>query len=347
MKYFAPSAWIVAGCIAAVLSASAPVGAQELEKWQEEEVRTLLLAVGEARSGSRAPDEGTIEYLPSYMQGADGIVYVPFTLLIDPSIITTPNFVAFISLAPASDALAAGAEPPRPVFENTFYAEADTMESGQIRLSSALQSAGGEYDVYIALRDSFDGDAPIESAINPTTGQPVRAPVVPPITILRERVTIPDLWNGELAVSTIFLNESVEMLSAAPTPEDLAEFPYTVGGARIVPRLDNQLTKSDTLGWVFQIYNPGHDGGMPDITINYEFYTVADGSETFFNRTAPVALGSRQLPAGFDVTQATLVDGQNIPLGGFPVGDYRLEIKVTDNEGNAELTRDLLFSVTE
>ncbi len=347
MKDIARSAWVVAGCVAVGLLASAPIGAQELEEWQGEEIRTLLLAVGEARSESRAPDEGVIEYLPSYMQGADGIAFVPFTLLIDPSAITTPNFAVFVTLTVPNDAPAAGVPADTVVFENSFYAEANEVDSGQVRVTGALQSAGGEYDVYIAIRDSFDGEAPIDSAINPTTGQPVRTTVVPPITVLRERVTIPDLWAGELALSTVFLNESVEMLAEAPTAEDLAKFPYTLGGARIVPRLDNRFTKADTLGWVFQIYNPGHDNGMPDITIDYEFYTQNDGGETFFNRTAPVALSSERLPPGFDVAEATLVDGQNIPLGGFPAGDYRLQIKVTDNERSSELMHDLLFTVAE
>ena len=350
MKYFAGSAWIVAGCVAAVLSTAAPVGAQDFEDWQADELRTLLQAVGEARSGSRDPDTGTIEYLPSYMQGVEGVAYVPFTLLIDPSVITSKNLAAFVVVAAPTDAPVAGAEPAAAAFETGFYAEVNKLPSGQIRVTGALQSPGGEHDIFIALRDSFDGEAPIESTINPVTGQPVRSAVVPPITLLRERVTIPDFWTGELAISTVFLNESVEMLSAPPTPEDLAKFPYTVGGARIVPRLDDTLKKSDTLGWVFQIYNPGHKGGMPNITITYEFYEKKDGAETFFNRTAPVELGpgpAGMLPEGFDVTQATLVDGQNIPLAGFPVGDYRLEIKVTDKEASAELTRDLLFSVTE
>jgi len=60
-----------------------------------------------------------------------------------------------------------------------------------------------------------------------------------------------------------------------------------------------------------------------------------------------VALSSERLPPGFDVAEATLVDGQNIPLGGFPAGDYRLQIKVTDNERSSELMHDLLFTVAE
>jgi hypothetical protein len=42
-----------------------------------------------------------------------------------------------------------------------------------------------------------------------------------------------------------------------------------------------------------------------------------------------------------------LVTGQNIPLGGFPAGDYRLDIKVTDNEEDDELMHELFFSVAE
>jgi hypothetical protein len=348
MKYFARSAWIVAGCVAAVLLASTPGGAQDLEEWQQRELLTLQDAVGAVRTGMMAPDEAPIEYLPSYMQGPDESVYAPFTMLIDSSAITTDNLAVLVSLAPPSDAASPDAEHPDTVFENGFYAEATKMDSGQIRLSSALQAVSGEYDMFIAIRDSFDGDAPVESSINPVTGQPVRGTVVPPIAILRERVSIPDLWNDELAVSTVFLGESLQMLAEAPTVEDMVEFPYTVGAIRVVElRLENTLTKADTLSWVFQVYNPGDDGGMPDITINYEFFTQNDGAEAFFNRTAPVVLGPQTLPPGFDVTVAPLGDGQNIPLGGFPAGDYRLEIKVTDNERSAELTEDLLFTVTE
>lgn len=347
MKYFARSAWIVAGCIAAVLLASTPGGAQDLEEWQQRELLTLQDAVGAVRSGMMAHDEAPIEYLPSYMQGPDESVYVPFTMLIDSSVITTNNFAVLLTLVAPSDPASPDAEPSDAVFENGFYAEVIKMDSGQVRLSSALQAPSGEYDVFIAVRDSFDGEAPVESSINPVTGQPVRGTVIPPISIRRERVSIPDFFNDELALSTIFLGESLTMLPEAPTAEDMVEFPYTVGGIRLVPRLDHTLTKADTLSWVFQIYNPGNDGGMPDLTINYEFFTVKDGAEVFFNRTAPVVLGDQTLPPGFDATTAPLGDGQNIPLGGFPAGDYRLEIKVTDNEGSGELTEDLLFTVAE
>jgi len=111
--------------------ASTPGGAQNLEDWQQEELRTLLHAVGEVRSGTLAPDEGAVEYLPSYMQGPDETVYLPFTMLIDPAAIATDNLVVLVTLAAPSDATSPDADPSDAVFENGFYAEATKMDSRQ------------------------------------------------------------------------------------------------------------------------------------------------------------------------------------------------------------------------
>ena len=131
MKYFARSAWIVAGCVAAVLFASTPGGAQDLEEWQQRELLTLQDAVGAVSSGMLAPDEGAIEYLPSYMQGPEKTVYLPFTMLIDPAAIATDNLVVLVTLAAPSDATSPDADPSDAVFENGFYAEATKMDSRQ------------------------------------------------------------------------------------------------------------------------------------------------------------------------------------------------------------------------
>jgi len=58
-------------------------------------------------------------------------------------------------------------------------------------------------------------------------------------------------------------------------------------------------------------------------------------------------MNAQTLPANFDAEAGyQLVGGQTIPLTSFPEGDYRLEIKVTDNKATKSLTRDVLFSVT-
>ena len=346
MKDCVRSAWVVAGCVVAALLTVAPAGAQDLEDWQEAELRTLVAAVDAARRGERAPDAGSITYLPSYLKGGDDVTYVPFTLLIDPAAVSnadgdvTDNVAAYVAMAEA------GSDSSDLEFENGFYAEAGEREGGRLRMPGNLQAEGGEYDLYIAVRYSFGGEAPVEAAID-AFGRQSRATVVPPITVLHERVTIPDFWNDDLQTSSVILTQDVQQLTQAPSEDELARSPYMVGANLVTPKLNGDFTKQDLLGFVVAIYNVGHRGGMPDIAVDYEFYTRTDGGEEFFNRTDPRVLNDQTLPPGFDVRQFQLVEGLNIPLGGFPAGDYRLQIKVTDNREDEEVTQDLLFSVAD
>ena len=211
-------------------------------------------------------------------------------------------------------------------------------------VASFVQAEGGAYDLYIAVRDSFDGEAPVEASID-AFGRQRRQVVVPPITVMRERVTVPDLWSDELQIGSVLLFRDLQPLTQAPTPDDIAESPYLLTGFRVTPRLDAGFRRQDSLGFMFGIYNAGHSRGMPDLTITYTFYTQSDGGEQVFNSTAPQEVGSETLPPGFDVRQFPLIMPQNIPLSVFPEGAYRLEIKVTDNEEDEERTQSLFFSV--
>jgi hypothetical protein len=47
-----------------------------------------------------------------------------------------------------------------------------------------------------------------------------------------------------------------------------------------------------------------------------------------------------------DLASGQLQAGQAIPLQSFPEGDYRLEIKVTDNTAKKMVSRDVNFTVT-
>ena len=343
MKDCIRSAWVVAGCVAAMLLAAAPAASQDLEDWQEAELRTLVAAVDAARRGARAPDEGAITYLPAYLKGGDDLTYVPFTLLIDPAAVSAEdgvqdNVAAYVAMAEV------GSDSSDLAFENGFYAESGEREGGRVRIPGNLQAEGGDYDLYIAVRYSFDAEAPVVASID-AFGRQSRATAVPPITVLHERVTIPDFWNDDLQTSTVILTQAVRQLTQAPSEDELARSPYMVGANLVEPRLNGDFTRRELLGFVFAIYNTGHSRGMPDITVDYEFYTRTDGGEEFFNRTDPRVFNDQTLPPGFDVRQFQLMDGLDIPLGGFPAGDYRLAIKVTDNREDEEVTRELLFSV--
>jgi hypothetical protein len=96
------------------------------------------------------------------------------------------------------------------------------------------------------------------------------------------------------------------------------------------------------------IYNAKTDSlNKPNVTVEYNFYTKQAGAEKFFNKTNPQALNAQTLPPNFDVAAGhQLQSGQAVPLASFPEGDYRLEIKVTDNINNKSVTRNVNFSVS-
>jgi hypothetical protein len=65
-----------------------------------------------------------------------------------------------------------------------------------------------------------------------------------------------------------------------------------------------------------------------------------------FNRTPTQTLSEKTLPPNFDPEMGhQLMTGQGVPLQSFPEGDYRLEIKITDNKAQKSVTRDVLFTV--
>ena len=84
----------------------------------------------------------------------------------------------------------------------------------------------------------------------------------------------------------------------------------------------------------------------PDVTVEFDFYRVGPAGESFFNKTAPQEFNAETWPAGVPVTGG-LPSGQSVPLASFPTGDFRLEIKITDNTAEQMLTREMRFNVSE
>ena len=70
------------------------------------------------------------------------------------------------------------------------------------------------------------------------------------------------------------------------------------------------------------------------------------GAEKFFNHTRPQNYNAQTLPQFDAAAGHQIPGGLAIPLQSFPEGDYRLEIKITDNISKKTLTRDVNFTVT-
>ena len=321
---------VLAACAAvALLTTVLPPAteAQDLEDWQRDELRGLLGAINAAVEGEIVPEADPFELHPDFLKGTDGNIYVPFTLMIDPAKVDSPMVSMYLYIAPPGE--------EEPVFEDVHFAAVNAEGDGPIQISRAFTAPGGSHDVYVALQQSLG-----EESDEDERG---------PILLLRERVEIPDLWDGRLQLSSIIVPEVVEPLAAPLTPDEQMLSPYSLGTTRIVPKFDEDFPKQAELSLIFLVYNPGLvDGSKPDITIEYTFHLRTSGGEEYFNRTNPQQFNGQTLPPAFDVTLGhQIVAGQTVPLSLFPAGDYRLEIKVTDNTNSAEIIENVMFTVLE
>ena len=112
---------------------------------------------------------------------------------------------------------------------------------------------------------------------------------------------------------------------------------------KIEPSADGKFSKAGEFNLVFFVYGAGDaGGGKPNVVLEYSFYQKQTEGEKYFNKTAPQVLNASTLPPQFDVAAGHQLPGSLVvPLASFPVGDYRLEIKVTDKIANKTLTRDI------
>jgi hypothetical protein len=234
------------------------------------------------------------------------------------------------------DKAAAKDQGPTYPFEDVYFTDLRTAPGQSPRLSRAFSVPAGSYDVYLAVRE------------RPVQGTSSKDDAAVKVYVLKQSLDVPNYWSGEFTTSSVILAEKVEPIPAPLSADAQRERPYVLGSTEIVPSTDAKFKKAQELGVIFQIYGAktGPDK-KPDVTIEYNFYTKGADGEKPFNKTPPQQMNGQTLPANFDADAGyQLVGGQTIPLTSFPEGDYRLEIKVTDNKGTKSLTRDVLFSVT-
>jgi hypothetical protein len=345
----------------AMLMASAllidPVFAQKkdakLEKAQREEIAAVLRVADAVAAGLTAPADIAISFSADYLKALENRTYSPFTLSVpaDPAPPTALTmYVRLVSKNPVVPAVAEPADKkdkkdgdkkhPEYAFEDAYPVDLKAPDVGQpFRFSRAYSVPAGEYDMLIVLKER----APIEK------DKKVKNPVYK-TGVLRQTVNVPDFWNNELAISSVILAANVEPLTAPLTREEMKEQPYTLGMTKITPAASGKLAKKGELSVVFIIYNTGQDTNKkPDVSVEYAFYqkvASADKGEKFFNKTNPQNFNATTLPPQFDPALGhQLVAGQSVPLGSFPEGDYRLEIKVTDKLAGKTIVRNMPFSV--
>jgi hypothetical protein len=325
---------------------------RKLSDAQKREIQASMKIVDDAMAGQAMSNDLSLAWIRNdVLKATDNKQYVPFIVSIDPSKVMGSASVYWRVVNKAAPPAPPppvndkdkdkkddkNAKPARPMYAyedisiDTVVPAAGAAANG--RISRSFTVPAGEYDVYIVVKEP--------------TPEKKNAPA-PKVSMIKQTVSIPDFWNGELSTSSVIVAERIDPLPAPLTPQQQIERPYALGAMELVPTNETKFTKKSELQPFLLIYNPKTDAAnKPDITVEFNFFSKDAAGEKAFNHTAPQNLNASTLPPQFDFALGhQLQTGQAIPLASFPEGNYRLEIKVTDKLANKSITRDVNFSVS-
>jgi hypothetical protein len=276
--------------------------------------------------------DATLVWRNDFLKAQQGAVFVPFSVSAEGG--KPAPIAGYLRVAPKGATGLPAGEKPSYAFEDVYFAELRTPAAGATpRLTRAFAVAPGSYDVYFAVRD------------RPSGGTAADAPVK--VTVVKQELVVPNYHADELQTSSILVADKIDQLTAPVTGDAVKERPYVLGDSEITPAADMKFKKTEELQLVFQIYGAkvGPDK-KPDVSVDYVFYQKDATGEKPFNRTPTQTLSDKTLPPNFDADMGhQLMTGQGVPLQSFPEGDFRLEIKITDNKAQKSVTRDVLFTV--
>jgi hypothetical protein len=288
-----------------------------------------------------------------FIKGQNG-VYVPYTIAFDPAAVKTADVAVYIRAVEKSQlptvaaaltppAAAQGNKPAQPpavpkyAWDNVHFLQ----KPADGRITRAIALPAGDYELFIALKErSAAATAPAATAAPAGAAR---------VGLLRHPLHAPDYGKAELQTSSVILASSVEPVTGQLSPAEQEANPYVFGPMRIVPAQETKIAKANELQVIFWIYGASAaSSGKPDVTVDFNFYLKQpDGSEKYFNKTAPQELNAQTLPPEFSVAAGHQLPGSLVVgLAPFPAGDYRLEIKVTDKPSGKAVTQNVTFTVT-
>jgi hypothetical protein len=311
-------------------------------KQEEAEILQLAKMLDGAMAGQPAAGDIKMTLSPYFLKSQEQRTFVPFTLQLanhpktDAAMLVrvVQSGGATAAAPPATQGKEQNQKPQRVEYpwEDIHFLPAAELSGDAVRLSRVFMVTPGVYDVYVALKERLSEKAPRDAVAKAGWS--------------KTQVTVPDFHTGELTTSSVILTDKANTLTAAPSPDETRTRPFVFGTLEVVPAEDTQFLKSENLLVFFQVYNPSPDpAGKPNVLIEYNFHRKEGGAEKFFNKTAPQKVEASMLPPTFDLAKFPIPGTIEVPLTSFPEGDYRLEIKVTDNVSKKVVTRDVNFTV--
>lgn len=346
----------VAAGLASALVLSVGLFAQTDKKTDDamkKDAQALSKLADAALAAQGGPNDLALTWVKEdFLKGPKDKEFVPFNVVLDPTKVTAENLTLYWRVVPtAAAAPAADAgkkndkQQVKPVWEGVTLVPMAGAQN-PLRLSRSFVAPAGSYDVYVVAKELLGEKAPKN--------------VAPKTVVLKQTVNVPEFWNNDLTTSSVIIADRIDPLAAPLSQAQLVERPYAaLGVMEIFPTASSKLSKKSELSVFFLIYNPKADSAQkPDINVEYNFCQAAPGNqpkpdepckagEKFYNKTDPQVMNAQTLPPAFDLSMGhQLQTGQAVPLAGFPEGDFRLEIKVTDKVANKSVVRDVNFSVS-
>jgi hypothetical protein len=361
------SAGVFVFAIASMLQAHSAIARQrnsapsqrQVEQAQREEGEAILALADAALTGKGLPSDFSLQWQNDFVKAQRG-TFVPFTLTVDASQFTRRTALVYVRAIRRSE----NHEPDsgerkraaRPGEESTYPVDAIfpvdlTHTAGRaLRLSRGFSVTAGDYDVFVVMRERVD---------------PAAQRTRPKASVLRQSLSVPDFGSTELTTSSVILADRLTVLAEEVPADQLPERPYVIGRNEITPAVDRRFGRDEELIVVFLVYNPMVTPDRQfDVRVEYHFYRKigvgqqaggegARGShppertgERYFNRTDPQRFNPALMGTAFDPgTGEPVMAGQVVPLTGFEVGDYRLDVQVTDLLSGKSVSRDVLFTV--
>jgi hypothetical protein len=299
-------------------------------KQEQIEIEQLVKLVDGVMTGQPAPSDIQLSLSPYFLKSLEQRTFVPFVLSVSGApAADAALYVRVVNPSAQPDPKTKKIEYP---WDDIHFLTAAQVSAGQGRLNRVFMAAPGTYDVYIAMKERLPEKAPKGA--------------VAKMGAIKTQVTVPDFWSGDLTTSNVIVADKVNEVKTMLSAEEARERPFVFGTQEVIPAPDMNFTKGEQLATFFQVYNAALDpAGKPNLLLEYNFYRKEGGAEKFFNKTAPQTVNASMLPPAFDPAKFPVPGGIEVPLASFPEGEYRLEIKVTDNVSKKVVTRDVNFTV--
>jgi hypothetical protein len=330
----AVAAWLLV-CVAAL-----PVAAQSRPDRRAEDASRreaeALLNIADAAMTGRAPSDFSLRWTNDFFKAQSG-TFVPFTITVDRGSVHTRWGLMYVRAARREGAPAAPARPRADAqypFDLIFPVEFSAPPGQPVRISRGFAVAPGEYDIYVTVRER--------------TEDPAQRPARLKAAVLKQPLSVPDFWTGELSTSTVMLADTIDDVRVPVAGDEVMDRPYVIGSHEVHRAFDAGFRRDRELIVVFLIYNPTVNGTKEfDIEVDYNLFRKENGGagERYVTHTMPQRFTPAAMDATFDPATGPILAGQGILLSSFQEGEYRLGITVTDLMSRKSLSRDVTFTV--